>query len=185
MCVQLSWDAGVTWTAARSTPTLTTSMATYVLGGSADTWGRTWTSAELSDASFRVRVANVGDRWGARPSRLRPLSLSTRAAVALGETCRPHSPPRVSSEVGCVTDPASAGVAAVTTATRNLSAPVGKGGAIASSCLASPAAVRLCHPRPQSGRNPGPEHRAAVRRENPVAHGTSSTKLFPQLLPAL
>lgn len=57
--------------------------------------------------------------------------------------------------------------------------------AIASSCLASPAAVRLCHARPQWGRNPGPEHRAAVRRENPVGHGTSSTKLFPQLLPAL
>lgn len=59
MCVQFSWDGGVTWTAAKQTPTLTTSEATYVLGGAADTWGRSWTTANLANTSFRVRVINV------------------------------------------------------------------------------------------------------------------------------
>ena len=59
MCVQLSWDGGATWTAARATGTLGTTMSTFVLGSPTDTWGRTWTPANLSDASFRVRVINV------------------------------------------------------------------------------------------------------------------------------
>ena len=59
MCVQLSWDGGTTWTTAKQTPTLTTAEATYVLGGAADTWGRTWTAANLSNANFRVRVIDV------------------------------------------------------------------------------------------------------------------------------
>ncbi|MCL4826941.1 MAG: hypothetical protein KJZ95_06210 [Caldilinea sp.] len=59
MCVQLSWDGGVTWTAAKQTPTLTTSEATYVLGGAADTWGRSWTTTNFANTSFRVRVINV------------------------------------------------------------------------------------------------------------------------------
>ena len=59
MCVQLSWDGGVTWTTAKQTPTLTTVEATYVLGGAADTWGRTWTTTNLSNTNFRVRVINV------------------------------------------------------------------------------------------------------------------------------
>lgn len=59
MCVQLSWNGGATWTTAQSTPTLTTSTATYMLGGSADTWGRTWSDADFSDPNFRVRIVNV------------------------------------------------------------------------------------------------------------------------------
>jgi hypothetical protein len=59
MCVQLSWNGGTSWTAAKITPSLTTSMATYVLGGPADGWGRTWTPAQLSNANFRVRVTNI------------------------------------------------------------------------------------------------------------------------------
>lgn len=59
MCVQLSWDGGTTWTTTQSTPTLTTSEATYLLGGSADTWGRTWTATELNNTNFRLRVINV------------------------------------------------------------------------------------------------------------------------------
>jgi hypothetical protein len=59
LCVQLSWDGGTTWTTAKSTPTLTTSEATYILGGNSDTWGRTWTSANFSNANFRVRVISV------------------------------------------------------------------------------------------------------------------------------
>jgi len=36
-------------------------MATRILGGAANTWGRSWTAAELSDANFRVRVTNVAN----------------------------------------------------------------------------------------------------------------------------
>ena len=39
MCVQLSWDGGTTWTAAKTSANLTTSEATYTLGGAADTLG--------------------------------------------------------------------------------------------------------------------------------------------------
>jgi hypothetical protein len=59
ICVQLSWNGGSSWTAAKQTPTLTTSEATYILGGPADTWGRSWTLSELGNANFRVRVIDV------------------------------------------------------------------------------------------------------------------------------
>jgi hypothetical protein len=61
MCVELSWDGGVSWTAAKVTSTLSTSMATRTLGSATNTWGRTWTAANLSNANFRVRVTNVAD----------------------------------------------------------------------------------------------------------------------------
>jgi type II secretory pathway pseudopilin PulG len=60
MCVQLSWDGGVTWTTAKSTSTLTTGNTAYVLGGAADTWGRTWNGdTNFTNANFRVRVIDV------------------------------------------------------------------------------------------------------------------------------
>lgn len=59
MCVQLSWDGGVSWTAAQSTATLTTSTATYTLGSASDTWGRMWADTDFSDPNFRVRIINV------------------------------------------------------------------------------------------------------------------------------
>ena len=59
ICVQLSWDGGASWTTTKSTPTLTTSNATYVLGGPADNWGLAWTLSNLTDANFRVRVIDV------------------------------------------------------------------------------------------------------------------------------
>ncbi|MGE3986228.1 MAG: S8 family serine peptidase, partial [Dehalococcoidia bacterium] len=55
-CVQLSWNGGSSWTTAKQTSTLTTTEATYILGAANDTWGRTWSSSELSNANFRVRV---------------------------------------------------------------------------------------------------------------------------------
>jgi hypothetical protein len=61
MCVELSWDGGLSWTAAKATSTLTTSMTSRTLGGAANTWGRTWTPAELSNANFRVRITNVAN----------------------------------------------------------------------------------------------------------------------------
>ncbi|MBI4760880.1 MAG: S8 family serine peptidase [Chloroflexota bacterium] len=57
--VQFSWDGGVTWTTALSTPNLGTSEATYILGGTTNTWGRTWSASDFSNANFRVRVIDV------------------------------------------------------------------------------------------------------------------------------
>ena len=58
-CVQLSSDGGTTWTATKSTTTLSTTEAAYTLGGAADTWGRTWTTADLGNTGFRVRIVSV------------------------------------------------------------------------------------------------------------------------------
>jgi hypothetical protein len=65
ICVQLSWNGGTTWTSAKQTQTLTTSEATYILGGPLDTWGRTWTVTDLLNANFRVRVIDVASSSGA------------------------------------------------------------------------------------------------------------------------
>lgn len=59
ICVQLSWNGGTSWTTAKSTTTLTTAEATYILGSPTDSWGHTWNNTEFSNASFRVRVINV------------------------------------------------------------------------------------------------------------------------------
>ncbi|HLO13181.1 MAG TPA: hypothetical protein VK206_00010, partial [Anaerolineales bacterium] len=60
LCVSLSWDNGTTWTAWKSTSALTIDEATYILGSSSDTWGRVWTSTELTGVNnFQVRVADV------------------------------------------------------------------------------------------------------------------------------
>ena len=42
ICVQLSWNGGMTWTNAKSTTRLTTSEATYILGSATDNWGHAW-----------------------------------------------------------------------------------------------------------------------------------------------
>lgn len=59
LCIQLSWNAGTSWTAAKQTGTLTTTEQTYTLGGAADNWGHVWTLSELSNANFRVRIIDV------------------------------------------------------------------------------------------------------------------------------
>ncbi len=58
-CVQLSWDGGVTWTATQSTATLTTTEQAYLLGGTANIWGRTWGVGDFSNTNFRVRLTSV------------------------------------------------------------------------------------------------------------------------------
>lgn len=69
VCAQLSWDGGTTWTTAQSTAVTATSLTNYTLGGSTNTWGRTWTIAQLTDANFRVRLINVSNN-NARDFRL-------------------------------------------------------------------------------------------------------------------
>lgn len=59
ICVDLSWNAGVAWTAVKMTPVLTTGELTYILGANNDTWGHVWNSAELSNGPVRVRLTDV------------------------------------------------------------------------------------------------------------------------------
>ena len=60
MGVELSWDAGTSWTVAKTDTEETTTAHTVVLGGSSDTWGRTWSSGEFTNANFRARVLMDG-----------------------------------------------------------------------------------------------------------------------------
>jgi hypothetical protein len=60
ICVEISWDGGATWTAAKST-NINSTQTTYVLGGAADTWGRTWTAGQFSNTNFRIRVTDVSN----------------------------------------------------------------------------------------------------------------------------
>jgi hypothetical protein len=64
VCAQLSWDGGTTWTAMKSKPVTATALTGYTLGGTTDSWGRTWLPAQLSDATFRVRLINVSSNTG-------------------------------------------------------------------------------------------------------------------------
>jgi hypothetical protein len=57
MCIQLSWDSDMTWTAAKSTVVLSTTEKTYLLGGLSDLWGCAWRPDEL--ANLRIRVINI------------------------------------------------------------------------------------------------------------------------------
>ena len=59
--VELSWDGGTSWTAAKIDAQETTTEHTVILGGSVDDWGRTWSPADFNDANFRVRVTSQGN----------------------------------------------------------------------------------------------------------------------------
>jgi len=60
ICVELSWDGGASWTAAKTTPTIGTVQSTFFLGSSSDTWGHTWNPPnELVNANFRARITDV------------------------------------------------------------------------------------------------------------------------------
>ena len=61
VCAQLSWDAGTAWTSTQSASLTATALTSYTLGGTTNTWGRTWTVSQLSDANFRVRLINVSN----------------------------------------------------------------------------------------------------------------------------
>jgi hypothetical protein len=91
MCVQLSWDGGATWTAAKATGTLGTSMNTFTLGSATDTWGRTWSPANFADANFRVRVINVASSTS-RDFFLDWVAVRVTYSGAGGSTSPPPSP---------------------------------------------------------------------------------------------
>ena len=58
--VELSWDGGTSWTAAKTDAVESTSERSAISRGSSDTWGRTWSVAELSDSNFRARATTNG-----------------------------------------------------------------------------------------------------------------------------
>ena len=58
MDVELSWDAGTSWTAAKTDSVESTSEHTTTLGGSTDTWGHAWSVAELANSNLRVRLTS-------------------------------------------------------------------------------------------------------------------------------
>jgi hypothetical protein len=58
MDVRLSWNGGTSWTTVKTDIDETTAEHSVVLGGPADTWGRSWSAAELSDVNFRVRLTS-------------------------------------------------------------------------------------------------------------------------------
>lgn len=60
MCVELSWNSGGAWTTVQqTTPTLTTTTATYILGSPTYLWGRSWTIPQLASGVFRIRITNM------------------------------------------------------------------------------------------------------------------------------
>jgi uncharacterized repeat protein (TIGR01451 family) len=56
--VALSWDGGTSFTGSLNTRNFRANapLTNFIVGGSAVLWGRTWTPAEFSDATFRVRL---------------------------------------------------------------------------------------------------------------------------------
>jgi len=66
MDVELSWDNGASWTAAKTYPVESTSERSVVLGSSSEAWGRTWASSEFADDLFLVRATTNG--LGSRPT---------------------------------------------------------------------------------------------------------------------
>jgi hypothetical protein len=63
ICAQLSWDGGTSWTATKSVG-VTNGLVTYTLGSPTDTWGHTWTLAQLNTTNFRVRLIDVASMSG-------------------------------------------------------------------------------------------------------------------------
>ena len=54
--IRLMYNGRSSETDYKQTPNLTTSEAYYTLGSSTDTWGRSWTGNDFTDANFAVRV---------------------------------------------------------------------------------------------------------------------------------
>jgi len=59
LCAQLSWDGGATWTTIKTQAITVATEGSYVFGATNDTWGRSWTLAELSTTNFRVRIIDA------------------------------------------------------------------------------------------------------------------------------
>ena len=62
--IDLSWDGGISYTTTgKGASWPGGSDVTNTFGGWTDTWGRTWSDSELSDANFRLRLTKTGSDW--------------------------------------------------------------------------------------------------------------------------
>ncbi len=56
----LSWDDGANFTATKTLSTFTGTDSTLIAGGTADTWGHSWTPAQVNNSNLRLRVEGNG-----------------------------------------------------------------------------------------------------------------------------
>lgn len=59
LCAQLSWNSGISWTSLKALAITGAAETTYIFGSTGDTWGRSWTAAQLNGANFRVRIVDA------------------------------------------------------------------------------------------------------------------------------
>lgn len=89
---RVSYDGGTSWTSIKQTATCSSAACeaeqTFLLGGSTDTWGRTWSPSELKSGNLIVETCNmdVGDANGARDHYLDYLALDVHYTEATTQT---------------------------------------------------------------------------------------------------
>jgi hypothetical protein len=59
MCIELSWDAGSSWSAPIRVTLPDNTLRTYTFGSATTTWGHTWTASQLRTSTFRIRVTDA------------------------------------------------------------------------------------------------------------------------------
>jgi hypothetical protein len=64
LCAQLSWNSGLNWTSFKVQPVTSAGETTNTFGSMSDTWGRTWTTSQLSGTNFRVRIIDASTATG-------------------------------------------------------------------------------------------------------------------------
>ena len=61
--VSLSWNGGTNFTSTKTTGALNYWGDDKTLGGSTDTWGRSWSYTEFSNTNFRVRIESTYPKY--------------------------------------------------------------------------------------------------------------------------
>jgi hypothetical protein len=62
--VQLSWNGGASWSSARSTAGLNAALDAFIVGEPNDLWNHSWSTTDLIDANFRVRITSMATGLG-------------------------------------------------------------------------------------------------------------------------
>ena len=62
LCIELSSNAGSTWTTPKQVTMSGTAISSYTFGSASDLWGRTWTAANFATGSFRVRITDASSQ---------------------------------------------------------------------------------------------------------------------------
>ena len=70
LAVDLSWDSGTNWTDLQTDTTESITERTMIFGGAGNTWGRTWSPSDFTNANFRARVNITTDQADTRDFRL-------------------------------------------------------------------------------------------------------------------